>query len=91
MKTETYSHFGHPRLCVLYLGYRAYESKLDAASLHQQTIAGAVPTVAIVTPKLGPPTETITLPGTVQAWFQAPIYAQVSGYVKIGTRTTARR
>ena len=46
-------------------------------------IAGAVPTVAIVTPKLGPPTETITLPGTVQAWFQAPIYAQVSGYVKM--------
>jgi len=70
-------------VCVLYLGYRAYESKLDAASLHQQTLAGAVPTVAIVTPKIGPPTETITLPGTVQAWFQAPIYAQVSGYVKM--------
>jgi len=70
-------------VCVLYIGYRAYESRLDAASLHEQTLIGAVPTVAIVTPKPGPPTETITLPGTVQAWFQAPIYAQVSGYVKM--------
>ena len=39
--------------------------------------------MAVVHPKPGPPTETITLPGTVQAWFQAPIYAQVSGYVKM--------
>ncbi len=29
------------------------------------------------------PTETITLPGNIQAWFEAPIYAQVSGYVKM--------
>lgn len=70
-------------LCALYLGYRAYESRLDAAALHEETVEGAVPTVAVVHPKPGPPTETITLPGTVQAWFQAPIYAQVSGYVKM--------
>ncbi|WP_244441319.1 MULTISPECIES: efflux RND transporter periplasmic adaptor subunit [Methylosinus] len=30
----------------------------------------------------GPPFETLTLPGNIEAWFQAPIYAQVSGYVK---------
>ena len=30
-----------------------------------------------------PSTETITLPGNIEAWFQAPIYAQVSGYVKM--------
>ena len=70
-------------LVVLYLSYRIYGSKSDAALLRQQTLEGAVPTVAIVNPKPGPPTETITLPGNVQAWFEAPIYAQVSGYVKM--------
>ena len=39
--------------------------------------------MAVVTPKPVAPTETITLPGNIQAWFQAPIYAQVSGYVKM--------
>ena len=70
-------------LCVLYLGYRIYESKSDAAALREETLEDAVPTVAVVNPKPGSPTETITLPGNVQAWFQAPIYAQVSGYVKM--------
>jgi RND family efflux transporter MFP subunit len=70
-------------LCVLYLGYRIHESKSDAALLSEKTLEGAVPTVAVINPKPVPPTETITLPGNVQAWFQAPIYAQVSGYVKM--------
>jgi len=70
-------------LCVLYLGYRIYESKSDAALLRENTLEDAVPTVAIVNPKPADPSETITLPGNVQAWFQAPIYAQVSGYVKM--------
>ena len=66
-----------------YVGYRMYESKLDAASLSQQTIEDAVPTVAVINPKPSPPNDTITLPGNIQGWFQAPIYAQVSGYVKM--------
>ncbi|MDN5881948.1 MAG: efflux RND transporter periplasmic adaptor subunit [Nitrosospira sp.] len=39
--------------------------------------------MAIVHAEHLPAQETIQLPGTVQAWFQAPIYAQVSGYVKM--------
>ncbi len=70
-------------LCVLYVGYRIHESKSDAALLREKTLEDAVPTVAIVYPKPSDPSETITLPGNVQAWFQAPIYAQVSGYVKM--------
>ena len=70
-------------LSVLYLGYRVYDSKSDAALLGRKTLEDAVPTVAVIYPKPGAPTETITLPGNVQAWFQAPIYAQVSGYVKM--------
>ncbi len=70
-------------LCILYVGFRVYESRLDAAALREKTLEGAVHTVAVVNPKPGAPSETITLPGNVQAWFQAPIYAQVSGYVKM--------
>ncbi|BCA53897.1 RND transporter MFP subunit [Nitrospira sp. KM1] len=70
-------------LCVLYIGYRIYESKSDAALLREKTLEDAIPTVAIINPKPADPTETITLPGNITAWFEAPIYAQVSGYVKM--------
>jgi RND family efflux transporter MFP subunit len=70
-------------LCGLYLGYRVYTSKSDAALLREKTLEESVSTVSIVHPTPAAATETITLPGNVQAWFQAPIYAQVSGYVKM--------
>lgn len=70
-------------ICVLYLGYRIYESKLDAAALRQETLDIAIPTVAVTYPKPVEPNQTLTLPGNIRAWFEAPIYAQVSGYVKM--------
>ena len=70
-------------LCVLYVGYRIYESKSDAALLREKTIKGAVLTVAVVHPKPVPATETITLPGNIVGWYEAPIYARVTGYVKM--------
>lgn len=70
-------------LTVLYLGYRIYESTLNAAVLRKETLDGAVPTVAITYAKPVDANDTITLPGNIQAWFEAPIYAQVSGYVKM--------
>jgi len=70
-------------LFVVYVGYRIHESRSDAALLREKTIENAIPTVAVVNPKPGDPSETITLPGNITAWFEAPIYAQVSGYVKM--------
>ncbi|SLM46539.1 Efflux transporter, RND family, MFP subunit [Nitrospira japonica] len=70
-------------LFVAYIGYRIHESRSDAALLREKTVEDAVPTVAVVHPKPGDPSETITLPGNITAWFEAPIYAQVSGYVKM--------
>lgn len=70
-------------LCVVYAGYRLYEGRLEAAALHKDTLENAIPTVAITYPKPIDPNDTITLPGNIQAWFEAPIYAQVSGYVKM--------
>ena len=70
-------------LCVIYVGHRIYESRGDAALLREKTLEEAVPTVAIVNPKPGAATETITLPGNIVGWYEAPLYARVTGYVKM--------
>jgi RND family efflux transporter MFP subunit len=46
------------------------------------TDAAAIPTVNIVQPTKGPPGEQVVLPGDIHAWYQAPIYARVDGYLK---------
>jgi RND family efflux transporter MFP subunit len=48
----------------------------------QETREMAVPAVAVVTPTRGAPHEEIVLPGTMQAFTDAPIYARTSGYLK---------
>ncbi len=42
----------------------------------------SVPKVTLVSPQKGPTSRTLTLPGETQAWFKAPIYAQVTGYIE---------
>jgi RND family efflux transporter MFP subunit len=59
--------------------------------LGKETAISALPTVVTVKPTPGPESETLVLPGNVQAYFEAPIYARTSGYLKawytdIGTR-----
>jgi membrane fusion protein (multidrug efflux system) len=57
-------------------------SRDDTVAALQTTAADAsLPRVQVVSPKSGPPQRTLTLPGNIEAWYQAPIYAQVSGYV----------
>jgi RND family efflux transporter MFP subunit len=48
----------------------------------QETREMAVPTVAIVRPETGSPQEEISLPGTMQAFTDAAIYARTNGYLK---------
>lgn len=52
------------------------------AALRRHTDSMAVPTVAVVLPASGAPIEEITLPGTIEAYQDAPIYARTNGYVK---------
>jgi multidrug efflux pump subunit AcrA (membrane-fusion protein) len=52
------------------------------AALRQQTDSMAVPDVAVVTPQMGEPMQEVLLPGTIQAYSDAPIYARTNGYVK---------
>ncbi|BFU90544.1 MAG: Efflux transporter periplasmic adaptor subunit [Nitrospira sp.] len=70
-------------LLLLYLGYRVYESRSDVAALRDATLEGAIATVAVVSPKAMPATESITLPSTIEGWYEAPTYARVTGYVKM--------
>ncbi len=53
------------------------------AEVAQWTQQRAIPTVAVITPHQGPSVQRLVLPGTVQAWYEAPIYARVSGYLKM--------
>lgn len=46
------------------------------------TDAQAIPSVTIIHAKQGEPQQEIVLPGDIQAWNQAPLYARVSGYLK---------
>jgi membrane fusion protein (multidrug efflux system) len=48
--------------------------------------ADATLPVEIISPQPGPSTRPLALPGTVHAWYEAPIFAQVSGYVQSWTK-----
>jgi len=52
------------------------------AEVVQWTQEQAIPTVAVISPRAGAASQRLVLPGTVQAWYEAPIYARVSGYLK---------
>ena len=60
------------------LGSRAAQN----SRLHDLTEAQAVPTVAIVTPSHVENESGLDLPGRLQAFINAPIYARVPGYLK---------
>jgi membrane fusion protein, multidrug efflux system len=54
----------------------------SAAALQQWTETQALPTVAIATLNAKPAVTSLNLPGRLEAYLRAPIYARVSGYVK---------
>jgi RND family efflux transporter MFP subunit len=63
------------------------------SSLGKESAAAAIPAVITVTPNRTSLGEELVLPGTVQAYIEAPIYARTSGYLKywrtdIGTQVT---
>ena len=51
-------------------------------ALAHEARESAVPTVLTTKPHRGPVTHTLVLPGSVQAYYEAPIYARTSGYLK---------
>jgi RND family efflux transporter MFP subunit len=51
--------------------------------LEKQAADAAVPTVTTVHPKGGPATSNLVLPGSVTAFYEAPIYARTNGYLRM--------
>jgi RND family efflux transporter MFP subunit len=65
----------------------------DKSALGEATRKSAAPVVSVIVAESGAPKEEILLPGNVQAFTDAPIYARTSGYLKkryvdIGARVT---
>jgi RND family efflux transporter MFP subunit len=65
---------------VIYAGIRTRTAA--EANLTRATAQAAIPTVDVVYPTAGAPTQEIVLPGNTQAFISAPIYARTSGYLK---------
>jgi len=73
-------------------GIRARED--SSAELREWTDNRAIPTVAVVLPDAKVLNATLDLPGRLEAYYRAPIFARVSGYLKswsadIGARVKA--
>ncbi len=67
----------------LYVIYRYIDGQHEAKALQEVTLEAATPSVALISPKGSEATDTITLPGNIEGWFEAPNYARVEGYVKV--------
>jgi RND family efflux transporter MFP subunit len=65
-------------IAILGIGWRLWKSHNTAAWTEEQ----AVPTVQVIKLKTAKTGGNLTLPGDLQAFASAPIYAQVSGYVQ---------
>jgi membrane fusion protein, multidrug efflux system len=79
-------------IVVVITGIRSREEA--SAKLRQWTDEQAIPTVAVALPDAKAGSPTIDLPGRLEAYYRAPIFARVSGYLKswsvdIGARVKA--
>ncbi len=58
------------------------QRQLHERSVARWTDAQAIPTVNVVTPARGVSGQETILPGDIQAWYEAKIYARVNGYLE---------
>jgi RND family efflux transporter MFP subunit len=65
---------------VIYSG--VHSRAVTEARLEQRTEQAAIPTVDVLFPREGAPTQEIVLPGNTQAFSDSPIYARTSGYLR---------
>ena len=62
--------------------FGAYSRYVQASDVRDWTHESQIPTVSLISPKSGGADQSLVLPGTLSAFYDAKIYAQVSGYVK---------
>ena len=69
-------------VAVVVVAYGVITRASESARLRDWTEAQALPTVAVVAPASGSNASGLELPGRLEAFARAPIYARVSGYLK---------
>jgi RND family efflux transporter MFP subunit len=69
-------------IAILIAAFGILQRRSHEANVAQWTKQQAVPIVAVIKPEIGAASHHLVLPGTVQAWYEAPIYARVPGYLK---------
>jgi RND family efflux transporter MFP subunit len=62
--------------------FLVFQRKSQYQALAKETEASTIPTVAVVRPIAEAGDENLVLPGTLQAYVEAPIYARTSGYLR---------
>ena len=63
----------------------------DEERLAHWTNEQAIPTVALISPRRGGKGTEVVLPGDVEAFYNASIHSQASGYIRNGAKTSAPR
>ncbi|MDB6091055.1 MAG: Multidrug resistance protein MdtA [Gammaproteobacteria bacterium] len=82
MKRRALLMFGLPAVLAAGLVvYGVVERERSVAALTRVVNEQANIPVQIISPQKGPSTRPLVLPGTLRAWYEAPIFAQVAGYV----------
>jgi len=81
-------------VAVLIAGYGIWQRAAEKSELTAWTAQNVIPTVAIIYPTGDTIARTLSLPGDVEAFYEAPIFARVSGYLAswnsdIGARVKA--
>src|SRR3984885_14910826 len=71
---------GVAAVMVVVTGIRARED--SSVKLREWTDEQAIPTVAVVLPDARALSATLELPGRLEAYYRAPIFARVNGYLK---------
>jgi len=62
---------------------RGIHSRINAAAVvRERTLEESIPSVTVIHPKRGELKEEIALPGNIQAFVDAPVYARTNGYLK---------
>ncbi len=69
-------------VAVVIVAYGMITRAAESSRLHDWTEAQALPTVSVAPPVSGANSSGLELPGRIEAYARAPIYARVSGYLK---------
>jgi RND family efflux transporter MFP subunit len=64
------------------IGYGIYTRRSHEKTLTETTQQESVPVVSVTHPKVGSKSGELTLPGSVQAFIETPIYSRTNGYLR---------